>query len=79
MVSIQNIEDYALDMYARLNENQLRHFFEPDKTGAFIAESANVVQRALDAEYEPLSMLVEDRYVETEAAELIRRKMKALV
>ena len=79
MVSIQNIEDSALDMYARLNENQLRHFFEPDKTGAFIAVSANVVQRALDAEYEPLSMLVEDRYVETEAAELIRRKMKALV
>lgn len=62
-----------MEMYARLNENQLRHYFEPDKTGAFIAESANVVQRALDAGYEPLSLLVEDRYAEAEARELIRR------
>ncbi len=73
MIIVQHIEDSAMDIYARLNENQLRHYFEPDKTGAFIAESENVVERALDAGYEPLSLLVEDRYVETGAGELIRR------
>lgn len=73
MISIHEFNDSNLDLYVRLNENQLRHYFEPEKTGAFIAESANVVTRALDAGYPPLSLLTEERYVKTEAKNLIRR------
>ena len=44
-----------LALYSRLSENQLLHYFEPD-TGIFIAESPIVINRALDAGYEPISM-----------------------
>ena len=37
----------------------------------FIAESPKVIQRALDAGYQPISFLVEDRHLETQARELI--------
>ena len=51
-----------LDIYARLNENQLYRINEP-APGLFIAESAKVIRRALDAGYEPVSFLVEERFV----------------
>lgn len=73
MIKIQKIEAPELDLYVRMKENQLRHYFEPDKAGAFIAESANVIYRALEAGYEPLSLLTEERYVDSEAHDLIER------
>ena len=60
MPNIIEITDFnapELDVYARLNENQLLHKNEPD-LGLFIAESPKVVERALDAGYEPVSFLV---------------------
>ena len=61
-----------LDVYARLNEAQLLHYYEP-ALGIFIAESPKVIERALDAGYEPLSMVMEKRHVEGEAKEVIAR------
>ena len=64
-----DLSDPRLDIYARLSEVQLLHYREPD-TGIFIAESPKVIARAMDAGYEPVSMLVEDRQLhdsETEA------------
>lgn len=61
-----------LDIYARLTEAQLLNKDRPED-GLFIAESPKVGMRALDAGYEPVSMLAEDRHIEGEARELIKR------
>ena len=61
-----------LDVYARLNENQLLNRAEPEK-GLFIAESPKVVERAMNAGYEPVSMLVEKKHIEGEAKDVIAR------
>ena len=45
-----------LDVYARLSEPQLLHYYEP-QPGLFLAESPRVIERALDAGYEPVSFL----------------------
>lgn len=52
IIEIKNFEDKRLDVYARLTENQLLNHAEPEK-GMFIAESPKVIDRALDAGYEP--------------------------
>lgn len=61
-----------LDVYARLTEAQLRNRLEPDK-GVFIAESPKVIATALDAGYEPLSLLMERRHIEGDAAGILAR------
>lgn len=55
--TIAALDDPRLDVYARLTEVQLRNKLEPEK-GIFIAESDKVIDRALDAGYEPLSLLI---------------------
>ena len=73
MSNIIEITDFnapELDIYARLNEAQLLHYFEP-KEGIFIAESPNVILRALNAGYTPLSLLVERKHIEEQAKEVI--------
>ena len=75
MSEIYEITDFSapeLDAYARLSERELLHRGEPAE-GLFIAESPKVVERALDAGYEPLSLLLEPRHIEGEARELIAR------
>lgn len=75
MGNIINITDFyaaELDVYARRTEAQLLNKDRPED-GLFIAESPKVVMRALDAGYEPVSMLVEDRHVEGEARDVIAR------
>lgn len=73
MPNIIKITDYnapELDIYARLNENQLLHYYEP-KGGIFIAESPKVIERALDAGYAPISLLLEEKHIEGEAKGII--------
>ena len=75
MADITLITDFSspeLDIYARLSERQLLHYYEPEE-GIFIAESPKVIERALNAGYEPLSFLVETKHVEGEAADVIGR------
>ena len=72
IIELTDFNDSKLDVYARLNEAQLLHYYEPE-LGIFIAESPKVIVRALDAGYEPLSMVMEKRHVEGEAAEVIAR------
>ena len=72
IIEITNLTHPGLDAYARLTEAQLRNRKEPEK-GIFIAESPKVIARALDAGYEPLSLLMERRNIEGQAAELIAR------
>lgn len=75
MANIIEIKDFSapeLDLYARLNENQILHYYEP-KTGLFIAESPNVITRALQAGYEPVSFLLEKKHIETQAKDLLTK------
>ena len=75
MPNIIEITDFnapELDVYARLNENQLLNRAKPE-AGLFIAESPKVVERAMNAGYEPVSMLVERKHIEGEAKEVIGR------
>ena len=70
IIPITDLSDPALDLYARKTENQLLNREHPEE-GIFIAESPKVVQRALDAGYVPVSVLVEDRHIEGEAREIL--------
>ena len=75
MPNIIEITDFnapELDIYARLSETQLLHLYEP-KEGLFIAESPKVVERALDAGYTPVSILVERGHILGEARDVIAR------
>ena len=67
IIEITDLESPELDVYARLNETQLRHLYEP-KPGIFIAESPRVIERALDAGCVPISCLCERRHIEIEGA-----------
>ena len=64
-IEINDINAPELDVFSRISEAQLFRFYEPD-TGIFLAESAYVVERALEAGYEPLAMLLETGRMETE-------------
>ncbi|MBR3040125.1 MAG: RNA methyltransferase [Lachnospiraceae bacterium] len=66
LIEINDINSPALDVFARISEAQLFRYYEPEP-GVFLAESANVILRALEAGYEPLSMLVETGRIEVEA------------
>lgn len=72
IIEITDLNLPELDIYARLNENQLLHYFEPD-LGLFIAESPIVALRALDAGFEPVSLLVEEKHIEGQAKTVIDR------
>lgn len=75
MPNIIEITDFhapELDPYARLTQNQLRNRLEPEE-GIFIAESPKVIDRALDAGYKPVSLLMERRQITGPAAGILSR------
>lgn len=75
MPNIIEITDFALpglDAFTRLTEAQLRNRLEPEK-GIFIAESPKVIERALDAGCEPVSLLMERRHIAGQARDIIAR------
>ena len=75
MANIIEITDFAspeLDVYARLTENQLVNRADPEN-GLFIAESPNVIHRALDAGYVPVSLLMERKHIDGQAREIVAR------
>jgi len=72
IIHIADFSDSRLDIYARLTEAQLLNRREPAK-GMFIAESPKVIERALDAGCEPVSILVEESHIRGEALAAIER------
>ncbi len=72
LIAIDDFSCPELDVYARLTEVQLRNRQDPTQA-LFIAESPLVIGRALDAGFEPVSALVEDRQTEAQAAEILSR------
>lgn len=58
-ITVDSLRLQELSMYLQTRENQLEHWFEPER-GVFIAESIKVLERALEAGYECLSVLAEE-------------------
>ena len=69
---ITDFSDPALDIYARLTENQLVNRADP-QNAVFIAESPVVIERALDAGCVPVSMLMESKHVAGKGAAILAR------
>ena len=70
LIEITDYDDPRLDVYARLNETQLRHYYEPNG-GLLITESPKVTERALAAGCKPVSALVESSQAVGEAAPVL--------
>lgn len=69
---ITTLDVPGVEVFGTLTEAQLRNKLEPEK-GLFIAESPKVISVALDAGYEPISLLCEKRHIEGDAKDIIRR------
>ena len=75
IIEINDITAPELDIYARTSEVQLLRYYEP-APGIFIAESPKVIERALNAGYEPISFLVEHKDLEGEAKYILERYLE---
>lgn len=64
VTKVSSVDLPELEIFSKLSEPQLVHINEPAE-GLFIAESPEVILRALGAGYEPVSMLMEERYLES--------------
>lgn len=72
ITEIHSLDASGVEAYASLTEAQLRSRLDPSR-GQFIAESPKVIRVALDAGYEPVSLLCERRHIEGDAADIIAR------
>ena len=71
ILRIDTLDDPRLDAYARLTEAQLRSKLEPEKA-LFIAESAKVIERAFEGGMMPISLLMEEKWLEGMASLIAR-------
>lgn len=69
---ITSLNESGIEVFGQLTEAQLRNVLDPEK-GVFIAESPKVIRVALDAGYEPLSLLCERKHITGDAADIIAR------
>ena len=72
IIEISSLSHPGVEVFSTLTEIQLRNRIEPDK-GIFIVESPKVIRRALDAGYEPLAILCEQRHIIGDAADIVER------
>ena len=72
IIEISSLTDSGVEIFSTLTEAQLRNRIEPDK-GLFIAESPKVIHVALNAGYEPLALLCEQKHITGDAAGIIER------
>ncbi|MBR6283971.1 MAG: RNA methyltransferase [Muribaculaceae bacterium] len=72
IIEVTSLTQPGVEVFSTLTEAQLRNRLEPEK-GLFIAESPKVIDVALDAGYEPVSLLCEQRHITGDAAHIIAR------
>lgn len=70
IIEVENLDIPELEIYARMTQIQLRNRLEPEK-GLFIAESPKVIKVALDAGYEPVSLLMERKHITGQAQAIL--------
>ena len=68
----EQLEDPRLQIYTKLSETQLFHCREPHR-GLFIAESPKVIERALNAGYKPVSMLMDEQQMKGEGKGVLEK------
>lgn len=73
IVDINDLSYPGTEVYSSLTEAQLRSRLNPD-AAIFIAESPKVIKVALDAGYEPVSLLCERRHITGDAAPIIEAR-----
>lgn len=71
VIKISDLSDGRLAVFTSLTEAQIRNRLEEEK-GVFIAEGLKVIRVALGAGYEPVSMLMPEKYISGQGAELIK-------
>ena len=72
ITEITSLTHPGVEIFSTLTEAQLRIQMESHQ-GIFIAESPKVIRVALDAGYEPLSILCEYKHIKGDAADIIKR------
>ena len=72
IIEILSLSHPGVEIFSTLTEAQLRNRIDSDR-GIFIAESPKVIQVALDAGYEPLAILCEQKHIIGDAAVIIER------
>ncbi len=72
VITVDSLTHPGLEVYASLTEAQLRNRLDPSR-GIFIAESPKVINVAIQAGYEPLSLLCESKHVDGDASSIIAR------
>ena len=72
IIEIDSLNVPGVEVFGTLTEAQLRNKLEPEK-GLFIAESPKVINVALDAGYQPISMLCEARHLQGDAKDILQR------
>ena len=72
IINITSLNHPGVEIFHSLTEAQLRHQVETEN-GLFIAESPKVIRVALDAGYQPLALLCEERHITGDAADIIAR------
>lgn len=72
LIHITDLHHPGVEVFSTLTEAQLRNRIEPEK-GVFIAESPKVIHVALNAGYQPLALLCEERHITGDAADIIAR------
>lgn len=71
-IKISDFSDPKLDVFVRLTGAQLRNKLEPEK-GIFIAESPTVIEVALNSGYEPVSLLTDERLLNSDVKGIIQK------
>ena len=70
IIEITSLNESGVEVFGSLTEAQLRNRIDPEK-GVFIAESPKVINVALNAGYEPISLLCERKHITGDAADII--------
>ena len=72
IIELNNENRQVTEMFTSASEPVLMHWFEPD-LGLFIAESPKVIERGLDAGYEPFALMMNRRDIDGEAGDIVAR------
>lgn len=72
LFTLNDSDNSIFDIYNKLSEPALFHINEPEP-GLFIAESPEVIERAIASGYEPESILCEERYLNTQTASIVAK------
>lgn len=70
IIEITSLDHPGVEIFASLTEAQLRSRVDADRA-IFVAESPKVIRVALQAGYQPVALLCEQRHIQGDAADII--------